>query len=90
MAGWHSGPRYQKWKRQVLALWGDTCHLCGHAGAGDADLLIPISIQPNQGYDPERARPAHGVLSRCLVCNKACNQSRGNELLEQPYTSPLL
>lgn len=81
MSGWHSGPRYQAWKIQVHERWGYRCHLCGHAGARDADLLTPISILPNQPYDPMLARPAHGVYSKCAICKVACNQVRGNKLL---------
>lgn len=91
MPGWHSGPRYQVWKAEVRARWGTVCHLCGHEGAGDADLLVPLAVWPDQPYDPNGARPAHGVYSRCSICHMACNQSRGAKLLNanEPYKPQL-
>lgn len=70
----------------MLAKYGDTCHLCGHPGAGEADHLDPTSLNPDQPVDPERMRPAHGSNAPCLHpdCVKlkrkprCCNQERGN------------
>jgi len=86
-----AGRPYTRWKRQVLELWGDQCHLCGHPGATQVDHLIPLSKQPHQPLDPELARPAHGSNAPCPVCGRACNQSRGNRSLDEDnYTNPLL
>lgn len=64
----------------MLALYGDTCHLCGHPGATQADHLVPISTWTDQPIDPHLMRPAHGNTprARCATCGRACNQARGN------------
>jgi 5-methylcytosine-specific restriction endonuclease McrA len=62
------------------AIYGHTCHLCGHEGAHDADHLVPISVDPEQPIDPHTMRPAHGVRG-CPVCGRKCNQERGNRNL---------
>lgn len=85
---WRTGPNYQKWRKQVLARWGDTCHLCGHGQAYTADHLVPLSVWSNQPYDPRLARPAHGVVQPdgtegCPTCYVKCNSSRGNRQLAQ-------
>ncbi len=79
-ANWRIGPRADLWRIQVREMWGDKCHLCGHAGADSADHLIPVSVWPNQPYEPALARPAHGVAG-CPTCYVKCNSSRGNRQL---------
>lgn len=54
-----------------------TCHLCGHAGAGEVDLLVPLS-RGGDYLDPSNLAPCHGTSSRCPVCRRACNQSKGD------------
>lgn len=68
----------------MFAIYGDTCHLCGHHGAGEADHLTPISIDADQPIDPHLMRPAHGVNARCPVCGRACNTERGNRAITHP------
>ena len=77
---WRSGHIYIAWKKRVLAMWGTTCHLCGHPGAYTADHLIPVSQWNNQPYDAHLGRPAHGV-DGCPTCKVKCNSSRGNKQL---------
>lgn len=77
---WRSGERYMRWKRAVLAMWGTTCHLCGHPNAHTADHLVPVSVWPNQPYDARLGRAAHGVEG-CPTCGIKCNSSRGNKQL---------
>jgi hypothetical protein len=80
------GRRYRHAKAVMHAMFGDTCHICGHAGAGEADHLIPISLVPDQPLDPEAMRPAHGSNYPCVdpTCMarkgkpRSCNQERGN------------
>ncbi len=83
---WRRGTSYMVWKAQVMAMWGTTCHLCGHAEAYSADHLIPLSIWSNQPYEPTLSRPAHGVkqpdgTEGCPTCGIKCNSSRGNRAL---------
>lgn len=77
---WRRGPKYQIWRREVHAIWGYTCHLCGHGNANTADHLVPLSVWPNQPYDARLSRPAHGVQG-CATCGIKCNSSRGNKEL---------
>jgi hypothetical protein len=75
---WRRGDKYAAWRIQVHAMWGTTCHLCGHGGAHTADHLIPLSVWSNQPYSPHLSRPAHGV-DGCPTCHVPCNSSRGNK-----------
>lgn len=77
---WRRGQTYILWRRAVLAMWGDICHLCKHDQANTADHLVPISVWPNQPYSPWLARSAHGVAG-CPTCHVPCNSSRGNRAL---------
>lgn len=77
---WRTGGVWTKWRAQVHAMWGTTCHLCGHGEAHTADHLIPLSVWSNQPYDPYLSRPAHGV-DGCPTCYVKCNSSRGNKEL---------
>ncbi|MFW9221544.1 HNH endonuclease [Corynebacterium striatum] len=49
----------------VLSEYGDTCHLCGRAGATTIDHVIPVAAGGD--YSLENLRPAHA----------SCNSSRG-------------
>lgn len=55
--------------RQVLAVKGRTCHLCGQAGATTADHVIPWSHGGRNVM--ENLEPAH----------HGCNSARGNRTL---------
>jgi 5-methylcytosine-specific restriction endonuclease McrA len=74
------GHRYREARKQMFAIYGHTCHLCGHHGASQADHLVPITVWADQPIDPHLMRPAHGNTegTRCPVCGRACNQERGN------------
>lgn len=69
----------------MFAIYGDTCHLCGHPGADEADHLVPISVDAGQPVDPHEMRPAHGVHG-CPYCpapggrTRKCNQEKGNTI----------
>jgi 5-methylcytosine-specific restriction endonuclease McrA len=80
-----AGRPYQRARRQMFAIYGTRCHLCGHEGAGEADHLVPISLDPGQPIDPHGMRPAHGANSPCPTCGGKCNSSRG----AGPITRPL-
>jgi hypothetical protein len=71
-----NGARYRRARREMFALFGTRCHLCGHEGATDADHVIPVSVDPGQRIDPRAMRPAHGVRG-CATCGRKCNQERG-------------
>lgn len=60
---------------QMFAIYGTTCHLCGHDGAESADHLIPITVWPDQPIDPHAMRPAHH--RPCPTCGRRCNSERG-------------
>jgi 5-methylcytosine-specific restriction endonuclease McrA len=60
------GSRLQKTVRNVLLVYGSTCHLCGQDGADSADHLIPRS-KGGPLWDLANLRPSH----------LGCNVSRG-------------
>ncbi|MEU6085606.1 hypothetical protein ABZ865_02165 [Streptomyces sp. NPDC047085] len=57
-----SGRPYQRARREMFAIYGTICHLCGHDGAGEADHLVPISVDSDQPLDPHRMRPAQQLV----------------------------
>ncbi len=77
------GRPYRTARRRMFAMYGRTCWICGHEGAGEADHLTPISLDSTQPVDPTGMRPAHGSSAPCPVCPprdgkpRACNQERG-------------
>jgi phage head maturation protease len=76
------GPTGRPWRRlraRVLAA-SDLCVLCGHPLAGDVHHIIPRSIRPDLELDPGNVAPAHGALSRCPWCGRACNAEQGDRL----------
>lgn len=79
----------------MFAIYGYTCHICGHPGANEADHLTPISVDPHQPVDPYLMRPSHGGRRGCPYCPRTrgkprrCNQERGNRPLAGAYTPPL-
>lgn len=75
----HHSYRARQAKRRMFHLYGRTCHLCGHGGAGEADLIIPRAKAPYQIISPHIYRPAHGSNSRCPTCDRCCNQERGTK-----------
>jgi hypothetical protein len=87
-----AGRPYRTARKRMFEIYGDTCHLCGHGQAGEADHLEPISIDGDQPIDPHAMRPSHGANAPCPVCvgnsgrPRACNQERGNG----PVTAPTL
>lgn len=72
-----TGRPYRRARDQMFALYGRTCIHCGHGGAGEADHLVPISLDSTQPIDPHAMRPSHGSNYRCPTCGRACNQERG-------------
>lgn len=80
----HRGGRpFARAKARMHELYGYTCHLCGHDGAGEADHLTPISVWPDQPIDPELMRPAHGANYPCPSCGRKCNTERGAKPLHK-------
>lgn len=76
--------------RAILLATDDVCGICGHGGSETADHIITAKLWPKDergkplpGMDDLiNLRPAHGtkepgVLNRCPVCGRLCNQSRG-------------
>lgn len=74
---------YRKARREMFATYGDICHICGHAGAVEADHLVPISRQPEQEIDAHAMRPAHGANGPCPTCGRKCNTERGNRAIRR-------
>lgn len=83
MANHRGGRPYTRAKQRMHEIYGYTCHLCGHPGAGESDHLIPLAVWPDQPLDPELMRPAHGSNYPCPVCGRRCNQERGTTPLGQ-------
>jgi 5-methylcytosine-specific restriction endonuclease McrA len=80
----HVGRPWRRVRARVLAT-SDLCGLCGHPGAREVDLIIPLSLGGDP-LDPANLRPAHGTSDPCPWCLRACNQSRGNR--DQPSPAP--
>lgn len=70
----YGGKPAQRWVAAVLAELGDTCHLCGHAGADSADHLKPRATHPHLMYDVRNGKPVHH--KPCPVCGVRCNIRR--------------
>lgn len=81
-----TGRPYRTARTKMFEAYGTVCHICGHDGAGEADHLIPISVDADQPIDPHMMRPAHGANAPCPVCGRKCNTERGNK----PLTTPTL
>lgn len=88
----HAGRRthaYQAARAAVLAV-STVCWLCGHEGAGSIDHeppLVELRRRRLDPDDPRYMRPAHGALSRCKTCGKACNESKGTGDAARPARS---
>ncbi len=86
-SGVHKSHKYRQARQAMFALYGDICHICGHAGAGEADHVTPYALDPDQPVEAEMLRPAHGGSSPCPVCKgakgkpRSCNQERGKRPL---------
>lgn len=76
----HNGRPYQRMRR-LIGLPGAVCHICGHPGSTDADLIVPRVVDPHQQVHPGNYRPAHGVHG-CATCGRKCNQERGAKPLD--------
>lgn len=74
------GRRWRRARAACLSI-SRVCWLCGHNGSNDVDhepslkKLEALGLDP---CDPRFLRPAHGVLSRCPTCGRACNQEKGD------------
>lgn len=90
--------RYRRNRELVLAA-SDVCALCGHPGAQTADHVIPARLWPRgadglplPGMDePANLQPAHGtlapgILNRCPVCSKLCNQVKSAGRVRRPVS----
>lgn len=90
-----TGRRYLDAKAEMHARYGYLCHICGHYGAGEADHLTPVSVDPGQPIDPELMRPSHGSNYPCRLCRgeggkgRACNQERGIRPVSAMFTPTL-
>ena len=62
-----AGDLVRRSRRLAFATYGDTCHLCGGAGADTVDHLVPLSMGGT--HDPSNLRVAH----------RYCNISAGNK-----------
>lgn len=75
----YGGRPAQRWVAAVLERDGDTCHLCGHAGAESADHLKPRETHPHLMYDVANGKPVHH--QPCPVCGVRCNIRRKSKPL---------
>lgn len=80
-----SGHRWRLARAQMFATYGTTCIWCGHAAAGEADHITPVSVDPSQPIDPHAMRPSHGSNYPCPTCGRKCNQERGTRPDFQMY-----
>lgn len=74
----YSGRASIRFRKEVLAIYGTVCHLCGAPGANSVDHVIPRSVRPDLAYVIENARPAH----------LSCNSARGAAPLSSTYVAP--
>lgn len=89
-----TGRPYRRAREQMFAIYGHTCHLCGHDGAHTADHLTPVSLDPEQPISPHDMRPAHGTRggqppNPCPTCGRLCNQERGAGPVDAVFTPAL-
>lgn len=59
------GAGWERIRRQVFALMGDRCWLCGHPGATEIDHIVAVS------------RGGTNDLSNLAPAHKACNIAKG-------------
>lgn len=78
-----AGRPYARARREMFAIYGTVCHICNHEGAGEADHLEPVSLNPGQPVDPHLMRPAHGANAPCPTCGRLCNTERGNRPIQR-------
>jgi 5-methylcytosine-specific restriction endonuclease McrA len=78
--------RYRKNRILVLSA-SDICGICKHPGAATVDHIIPKKHwggAPEDFDDLPNLQPAHGslgamgIVNRCTVCGRLCNQSKGS------------
>ena len=82
-----SGGARQKRNRQVFAIKGDVCHICGHPGSDAIDHVLPLAPVANdpaelsrRDNDPDNLRPAHHDV-RCPTCGERCNRTKGTRTI---------
>jgi hypothetical protein len=86
----HRGGRpYRRARAHMFAMYGTVCIHCGHDGAGEADHLTPISVDPTQPIDPHLMRPSHGSNYPCPTCRRCCNQERGTKAVDSMFRPAL-
>ncbi len=84
-----TGRPYRRARALMFAIYGRVCVHCGHDGAGEADHLIPISVDSGQPIDPHGMRPSHGSNYPCPTCRRRCNQERGARPIASTYVPVL-
>lgn len=77
--GLAQGHRWRHVVQMVLRTYGTTCHICGHAGARQADHLTPLTEDDSRALDITDMRPAHGAsrgrgANPCEVCSAAAGK----------------
>jgi hypothetical protein len=79
----HHSAEYQRARKLCFMMFGNTCHLCGHGGAGVTDHLRPVALYPFQPITPWGMRPSHGRGYPCNQCPqhngkpRMCNELKG-------------
>jgi hypothetical protein len=79
----HHSAEYQRARLIMFQMFGRTCHLCGHGGAGVADHLKSVALFPFQPISALGMRPAHGRGYPCNECPphngkpRRCNEIKG-------------
>lgn len=57
-----SGSQVQKRRKRILALYLDTCHVCGKRGADQVDHIVPLAeggADEDGNLAPIHAEPCH-------------------------------
>jgi hypothetical protein len=87
------GAVWRRISKAVVSRDYGICWICGHAGANEADHVIPVTERPDLSLDASNLKAAHGWPFPCPVCTPAalarggkpvyCNELKGGMSVER-------